>query len=91
MGKVKGMSDLVRKQLYITRLQDLQLKERAKEYGVTEAELVRKALDLQLNRVGFAKEPVSTWQKELAFVEEWINKGRVKGLRSWKRDDLYGV
>ena len=85
------MSDLVRKQLYITRLQDMQLKERAKEYGVTEAELVRKALDLQLNRVGFSKEPVSTWQKELAFVEEWINKGRVKGLRSWKRDDLYEV
>ena len=36
---------MVRKQLYITRSQDRALKRRARELGVTEAEIVRRAID----------------------------------------------
>ena len=36
---------MVRKQLYITRSQDRALKRRARELGVTEAEVVRRAID----------------------------------------------
>lgn len=38
----------VRKQLYITREQEHALKERAREEGLTEAEIVREALDRHL-------------------------------------------
>jgi hypothetical protein len=41
---------MVRKQLYITREQERALKERAGEEGVTEAEIVREALDRHLRR-----------------------------------------
>lgn len=40
---------MVRKQLYIDPIQDAALKRRAKELGVSEAELVRRALDNALS------------------------------------------
>ncbi len=83
------MSDLVRKQLYITKSQDLQLKEKAKEYGMKEAELVRQALDLQLNKVGLSKQPAAAWKLELQFIDERTRKGYAEGRRNWRRDDLY--
>ena len=85
------MSDLVRKQLYITRTQDRQLKEKAKEYGMSEAELVRKALDLHISKVSFSREPAAAWKKEVEFIKELMGKGTVRGQRNWKRDDLYDV
>ena len=42
---------MVRKQLYITELQDRALKRQAKALGVSEAELVRQALDDMLREV----------------------------------------
>lgn len=36
---------MIRKQLYLEKTQDRALKRRAKELGVTEAEVVRRALD----------------------------------------------
>jgi hypothetical protein len=83
------MSDLIRKQLYITKAQDQKLKEKAREYGVTEAELVRQALDLQLDRVGFAREPDRAWEREQEFIAELRQQGAAAGSRSWKREDLY--
>ena len=83
------MSDLVRKQMYITKSQDLLLKEKAKEYGMKEAELVRQALDLQLNKVGLSKQPASVWKLELQFIDKRMRKGQIEGGRNWRRDDLY--
>ncbi|MBS4029829.1 MAG: hypothetical protein KGZ63_11315 [Clostridiales bacterium] len=83
------MSDMVRKQLYITKSQELYLKEKAKELGVTEAELVRDALDLQLKCIGFVKDPLSVWEEESAFINSLMGKGDLQGKRDWKRDDLY--
>ena len=40
---------MIRKQLYIEEAQDKALKRRAKELGVTEAEVVRRALDEALS------------------------------------------
>lgn len=39
---------MVRKQLYLEEAQDQALKQRAKELGISEAELVRRALDTAL-------------------------------------------
>lgn len=42
------MYNMIRKQLYISQRQDLALKRRARSLGVSEAELVRQALDRSL-------------------------------------------
>lgn len=43
------MMYMIRKQLYLTERQDAALKHKALEAGVSEAELVRRALDAALN------------------------------------------
>ena len=47
---------MIRKQLYIEEAQDKALKRRAKELGVTEAEVVRRALDEALCEKPISKE-----------------------------------
>lgn len=84
------MSDLVRKQLYITRRQENYLKLKAKEMGLTEAEIVREALDKAEYQVEHPRNSVEKWQEELSFVNQRI-KGRkiIRKERAWKREDLY--
>lgn len=83
------MSDLIRKQFYVTKNQDLLLKEKAKKLGITEAELVRQSLDAQLEKIGFPRQPVEVWQKEREFITELMAKGYKNSKREWKREDLY--
>jgi hypothetical protein len=47
--------ELVRKQTYITPAQDRAVKRLAQQQGTTEAEILRKALDLLLAREGIAE------------------------------------
>jgi hypothetical protein len=47
--------ELVRKQTYITPAQDRAVKRLAQQQGTTEAEILRKALDLFLAREGIAE------------------------------------
>ena len=54
-----------------------------------EAELVRQALDLQLNKVGLSKQPALVWESEIQFIDQRMRKGYKKGGRNWRRDDLY--
>lgn len=85
------MSDLVRKQFYISKKHDALLKERAKELGTTEAELVRQAIEGQLGKIRFPRKILSQWQEESKFIRELSGNGPVEGGRFWKRDDLYDV
>ncbi len=52
---------MVRKQLYITESQEEALKRRSAETGVSEAELVRRALDTALQ-----SQPPSSWRPDNA-------------------------
>ncbi len=85
------MSELVRKQFYISKKHDAMLKERAKVLGTTEAELVREAIEAQLGKIRFSRKHLQQWQEEKKFIRELIGKGPAKGGRTWKRDDLYDV
>lgn len=78
---------MIRKQLYIEPHQDALLKKRARLEGVTEAELVRRALEAHLGRVSTRKDPAA-WEKEKAFIAGRRGAGR-GGRRSWRREDLY--
>lgn len=84
------MSDLVRKQLYITQKQESLLKKKAAELGVTEAEIVREALDSSIYMIDYPKRSAEKWQEEITFIEvRKSGKTSVQKDRSWKREDLY--
>lgn len=84
------MSDMVRKQIYITRVQEKLLKSKAAKMGVTEAELVREALDSQVYNIGYPQRSVEKWQEEVRFIEGRMTEKQDMGnQRAWKRDDLY--
>ena len=83
------MSQMIRKQVYIATRQEHLLKRLAKELGVTEADLIRQGLDQILQAgVTFTPNP-EAWERERAFIKQWAQKGKVKGKRTWRREDLY--
>lgn len=85
------MDRMVRKQVYISARQEAMLKRRSSELGITEAQLVREALDAYASR-GLSTRGVqdaTVWHEEKAFMEDLLNRGRVAGRRRWRRDDLH--
>jgi len=84
------LSDLIRKQLYITRRQESYLKLKAKEMRVTEAVIVREALDKAAYQIEYPRNSMEKWQEELTFINERIaGQKTFKKERTWKREDLY--
>ncbi|MBI3667898.1 MAG: hypothetical protein HY236_16980 [Acidobacteria bacterium] len=84
------MPAMVRKQFYIEQRQERQLKKLAKKTGMTEAAIIRRALDVQVHGLEEAEDRVQAWQEERAFIESWMKKGPVEGGgRKWRREDLY--
>jgi hypothetical protein len=84
------VSDLIRKQLYITRRQENYLKLKAKEMGVTEAEIVRESLDKAAYQIEYPRNSMEKWQEERSFIYERIAGRKTdQKERTWKREDLY--
>jgi len=82
------MARMVRKQVYIEAEQDALLKERSRELGVTEAELIRRAIG------GTGAAPGTfidkqAWREELAFIQERAKLPVHGHSRTWTRDELY--
>jgi hypothetical protein len=78
---------MVRKQVYIEERHDRLLKERAKRYRVTEAELIRRAIDRELEHTpGSNLEAWEELKRRLARYHKRAPRARVL---PWKRDDLY--
>ncbi len=86
------MSRMVRKQLYLRKDQDRQLKRVAERLGLAEAEYVRMALDRALAEpaepVAAPRDPAA-WEEILAFLRARHAKGPLPGTRDWKREDIY--
>jgi hypothetical protein len=85
----------IRKQVYIESHQDRILKKKARELGITEAELVRRALEAHLE-IGIASgRDMAAWEKEKSFIVSRIELGHEKGRalqggrRTWRRDEFY--
>lgn len=85
------MSKMVRKQLYIEPRQDKLLKERARRYRITEADLIRQALDAALlTSTGLSAPDPTAWQQVKRYIEHRAKTARVKKVRRrWTRDELY--
>ena len=83
------MPRMIRKQIYIESGQDNSLKKQARNLGVTQAEVIRQAIDRQMSSVRLSIQDLKAWEREKAFIAKRIAKGRAPGGRQWKREDAY--
>jgi hypothetical protein len=83
------MSTMVRKQIYIEPRQEALLKQVAAETGMTEAEIIRQALDLWEEDKEKRRRSMEAWKEARAFIEERIAQGPLPGGRRWTREELY--
>lgn len=83
------MGTKIRKQIYIDPEHEEMLKKLAQDSGRPEAELIRDALDQQLNGAAPIKRSFAAWQEIEAFLAERLQQGSISGAREWKREDLY--
>jgi len=82
---------MIRKQIYIQRRQDILLKRISKVRGVSEAEVIRQAIEREIS--GTVSQPLladrQAWEQVLAFLE--IRKSLGSGeAYQWNRQDAYG-
>ncbi|MEM1116606.1 MAG: DNA-binding protein [Bacteroidota bacterium] len=80
-------SRYVRKQISVTPEQDRALKRRSRELGVSEAELVRRALDAALSEDPITPPAGSPLDELLAHTRDLGEGRRLDG--GWNRDALY--
>jgi hypothetical protein len=82
---------MVRKQFYIHQRQQALLKQLSQARGVSEAEIVRQAIEREA--VGESSRPPlpdrAAWEKVVRFVESRIALGSDGKPYRWKRQDVY--
>jgi len=83
------MARLVRKQVYIERRQEELLKRQARELGVSEAELIRRGIDLLASTAPSLTAKQQAWEEEKAFIQERMRMKVPQTGRTWTRDELY--
>jgi len=83
------MSVKVRKQIYLEPEQEVVLKRLSQQTGMSEAEIIRQAVDRQTRLLRFRRRDRQAWERELAFIEGFLQQGPLSGGRTWRREDLY--
>ena len=83
------METKVRKQIYIEPAQEQMLKQLAETLQVSEAELIRQAIDTQLRSLRPRRRSRQAWEAERRRIERLIELGPVSGRRTWRREDVY--
>jgi pyrroloquinoline quinone (PQQ) biosynthesis protein C len=85
------MPRMVRKQIYIEELHDRQLRRIAESRGISQAEVVRQAIDSQARGEGETGivDP-GAWQQAMAFMHSLQVIGVTeRAPQRWQRDELY--
>jgi hypothetical protein len=84
------MTDMIRKQIYIRRRQELVLRRLARARGVSEAEIIRQAIDDQLSG-HFPSIPTDSLSLDsvVRFALARRKHGRTAKPYRWNRDELY--
>ena len=83
------MSSKIRKQIYIEPRQEHLLKAIAKQAGVSEAEIIRQAIDLHLGEITPPQSNLAMWEAEREFIDQIKTRPAQLGGRDWQREDLY--
>lgn len=86
---MQTVSSKIRKQIYIEPHQEHLLKAIAQQAGVSEAEIIRQAIDLHLGRITLPQTNVAVWETEKEFIAQIKTRPAKLGGRDWKREDLY--
>jgi hypothetical protein len=82
---------MIRKQIYLPRRQNQFVKRRARQQGITEAEVIRQALDRdEKQSASLIRVDASSWEQIQRFVKERQAKyaGKGRPIR-WNRQELY--
>jgi hypothetical protein len=83
------MSGKIRKQIYIEPQQEILLKTLAQQAGMSEAEMIRQAIDRHLGAVTCPTPNLAVWENEKAFIAQIKERTPQPGGRDWQREDLY--
>lgn len=85
------MSQMIRKQIYIQKSQEERLKRVAEARGVSEAEIIRRALENELKHAGYRLAyDDEAWAKAYQFMLDMEKRLPVpRQKRSWTREELY--
>lgn len=83
------MGKMVRKQVYITAQQEKLLKRRAKALGLTEAEIVRRGIELAGQTSASLPPDREAWTEAVRFMKERARLKVPQTGRSWTREELY--
>ena len=80
------MSNMVRKQIYIYHRQEILLKRLARVRGISEAEIIRQAIDREADRgpLIIQNHDRTAWEETLRFIEERKKLGVTGAAYSWK-------
>ena len=83
------MGRMIRKQVYIEPEQEELLKRRSKELGISEAALIRQAIDL-LDAAG-GKSPAArqAWEEPKRVIQERMQLRVPQTGRTWTREEIY--
>jgi hypothetical protein len=79
----------IRKQIYLDPKQNEILKQTSRKLGVSEAEVIRRAILSQASRINISQQNRKAWEHELQLIQSLIRQGQIQGKRKWKREDLY--
>jgi hypothetical protein len=84
-------TQMVRKQIYIRKRQDAMLKRIAQARGLSEAEVIRQAIEREIAVVPDQPSDVdrTAWQEMIAFIEK--RQATVSGGQPyrWNREEIY--
>lgn len=83
------MAQMIRKQLYIEPRQEAVLKRLTQKLGLSEAELIRQAIDRQMSAVPAGVRDLDAWEREKVFIAERMAAGTIPGAREWDRETVY--
>lgn len=83
------MARMIRKQVYIEPEQDTILKKQAAMLGVTEAEVIRRAINRQVAFLNPALRDLRAWEREKAFIAGRMAAGPTPGGRKFSREEAY--
>ena len=94
MYRTQAVQQMIRKQVYIEQRHDRMLKRRARQRGVTEAEIIREALDsVEMSRGGGGKQAgqdSAAARKALTFMRSLAARRPKSPVgRTWTRESLY--
>ena len=84
------MGRMIRKQVYIEARQEAMLKRLARAQGVSEAELIRQAIDRQVSAGHVLPPETAAWEEAHRLMLALRLRGPIADrARTWTRDELY--